>query len=350
MIASDYRTVVTGWSARRPPRACDGRIDPQADETHRRGRHSEGRPIHTSGTGSWPASGCGSNQSRRGPLLRAPQKTFFIRYRPKGTGRSGPKRFLKIGDFGSVTPEQARDEARKHLGEVARGEDPAATQKDAKDAPTLSDLIDEYLEEVAPKKKPGTANLYTHYLKKLVTAQLKGKKAASITHADIAKFHSSLGKTKPVTANRTIAALSSLYTFAAKRKRVAPDFNPAKGLEKFKERARERYLTTKELGRLGDALHLAETDRNCLVGRRNETEIEASGQSRASPPSARPVCGCCDSLADPDRCAITQILHAKWDQIDFERGILFLETCENKQRSPSTSVRPHKRFSRACHK
>ena len=48
-------------------------------------------------------------------------KSFLIRYRPKGNGRNGPKRFVTIGRYGAMTPEQARNEARSKLAAVARG-------------------------------------------------------------------------------------------------------------------------------------------------------------------------------------------------------------------------------------
>jgi integrase len=31
-------------------------------------------------------------------------KSFIVRYRPKGTGRDGPKRFVTIGRYGPLTP------------------------------------------------------------------------------------------------------------------------------------------------------------------------------------------------------------------------------------------------------
>jgi len=51
-------------------------------------------------------------------------KSFLIRYRPKGNGRNGPKRFVTIGRYGAMMPEQARNEARSKLAAVARGDGP----------------------------------------------------------------------------------------------------------------------------------------------------------------------------------------------------------------------------------
>src|SRR5262245_27652412 len=38
-------------------------------------------------------------------------KTFVLRYRSRGGGRSSPKRFITIGRYGALTPDQARVEA-----------------------------------------------------------------------------------------------------------------------------------------------------------------------------------------------------------------------------------------------
>src|SRR4051812_27037942 len=52
-------------------------------------------------------------------------KSFVLKYRA-GSGRTAPTRRVTIGRYGSPwTVEQARAEAKRVLGEVARGRDPA---------------------------------------------------------------------------------------------------------------------------------------------------------------------------------------------------------------------------------
>ena len=95
-------------------------------------------------------------------------KTFLVRHRPKGAGRAGAKRFVKLERYGSVTPDQARDQAKTLLGAVAGGGDPAGEQIKARETMTFAELAERYLdEEVTPKRKPGTATLYSHYLRDL---------------------------------------------------------------------------------------------------------------------------------------------------------------------------------------
>ncbi|HEY8009096.1 MAG TPA: site-specific integrase [Methylocella sp.] len=252
-------------------------------------------------------------------------KTFLIRYRPKGNGRNGPKRFVTIGRYGAMTPEQARNEARSKLGEVARGEDPAETRDQAKGAPTLSHLIERFLaEQVSMKKKASTAALYTHYLTALVMPTLGRKKADSVSHADIAKLHGAIGKTRPVTANRVIATLSGLFSYGAKIGELPPGFNPAKGIEPYKERPRQRYLSTAELARLGDALHQAETIGVAWIA--DETKATAKhlpkpeNRHRTLDPYAIAVI----RLLLLTGARLREILNARWDWFDAERGMLLL--------------------------
>src|SRR5271154_3513211 len=49
-------------------------------------------------------------------------KTYILRYRPRGTGRAGPRRFMVLGRHGVLTPEEARAQAKTFLGAVAAGQ------------------------------------------------------------------------------------------------------------------------------------------------------------------------------------------------------------------------------------
>src|SRR5215470_12216023 len=56
-----------------------------------------------------------------------------------------------------------------------------------------------------------------------------------------------------------LAVIGSTYSFGVKRKMVPFGTNPIRGIEKYPERGRERFLTVAELARLGDAIREAET-------------------------------------------------------------------------------------------
>jgi len=59
-------------------------------------------------------------------------KTFILRYRTKG--RSAIKRYVTLGRFGVVTVEQAREGAKRLLGSVAHGDDPALKENQKRSA------------------------------------------------------------------------------------------------------------------------------------------------------------------------------------------------------------------------
>src|SRR5690349_17752621 len=85
--------------------------------------------------------------------------TYLLFYR---TG--GRQRWYTIGRHGAPwTPNEAREEARRVLGEVAKGNDPAANRKASRKAVTVQELCDRYWQDVTtgrwltrggrPKKK-----------------------------------------------------------------------------------------------------------------------------------------------------------------------------------------------------
>ena len=92
-------------------------------------------------------------------------KTYIVRYRPKGHGRAGKRCFVKIGRHGEVTAEQAREQAKGLLGQVAMGRDPAAERRADRDAHlnaisncTLRQAALAFLAtHVTMKRKPSTA-------------------------------------------------------------------------------------------------------------------------------------------------------------------------------------------------
>ena len=51
--------------------------------------------------------------------------SYVVKYRA-GSGRGAPTRRLTLGKVGTLTPDEARTLAKKTLGSVAHGADPAA--------------------------------------------------------------------------------------------------------------------------------------------------------------------------------------------------------------------------------
>src|SRR5262245_53148165 len=62
--------------------------------------------------------------------------SYVVKYRA-GSGRSAPTRRVTLARAGKITPDKARDLARKTLGSVAHGADPAAAKAAEKRAETV---------------------------------------------------------------------------------------------------------------------------------------------------------------------------------------------------------------------
>ena len=188
----------------------------------------------------------------------------------------------------------------------------------------LSDVIENFLTQHAEaKRKPSSAAWMRDALERIVKPALGAMKLDAVTRPDIARLHSSM-KDRPVQANRTLAILSSLYSWAGKNGYVAEGYNPARGVEKFPESGRERFLTSEELSRLGDALREAETAG--LPWQVDETKPSAK---HAADPSKRrtkldPFAAAAIRLLILTGARLREILHARWEHVDFERGVIFL--------------------------
>ena len=251
-------------------------------------------------------------------------KTFLVRYRPRGAGRTGAKRFMKVGRYGTLTSDEARNRAKAILGAVAAGGDPAGEQNKARKAITMAALAERYLdEEVTPKLKPGTAKLYSHYLLDLAIPEIGRLKADAITRSEISKLHLKIGRTRPVAANRVLATLSALFGYGVKQSILPEGFNPARGIDKFREAARERFLTLAELEQLGAAINEAETTGvPWRVDNEKPTAKHIPKAERITRVS--PFAGAAIRLLLFTGCRLREILDLRWSDVDLERGMLNL--------------------------
>jgi integrase len=184
---------------------------------------------------------------------------FGVRARPPGGKfyvlkfRSGRKqRWHTIGRHGSPwTPEQARKEARRILGELATGKRPASEAR-----ATVAAAIEGFIEAHTVHLRSGdqTARL----LRRHVTSRWGTRKIASIEHRDVvALLHEVQGddRTKRASiANKVRAALSRFFKWAISEALVPSRENPVAGTEPRRgEITRERVLTNEEIGRVWKA-------------------------------------------------------------------------------------------------
>ncbi len=252
-------------------------------------------------------------------------RSYVVKYRA-GSGRGAPTRRLTLGKVGTLTPDEARTLAKKILGSVAHGADPAAQRAADKRASTLAEVAEQFLtEHVEAKRSASSAKSYRDLLERLAIPDLGKRKAEKITTAEIQRLHSKHGGS-PYQANRLLRVLSSLFTFAGKAHVVPIGFNPCRGIEYFPEEGRERYLSTAELAQIGEAIREAETIGlpyavDASKPKAKHAPKEANRRTVIGPHAAAAM-----RLLIFTGARLREILHLKWEQIDFERGLLLLPT------------------------
>lgn len=175
----------------------------------------------------------------------ASTKVFIVKYR-FGKGRSARQYLFTIGKLGSPwTPETARDEAKRILGRVANGENPAEERKDRKIANTIEEAFSLFIADSHDKRAPRTIAEYQRLYNKNAKAYIGPYKVEDITRADIARLHTSMSKTQPL-ANRLLQMLSALFTWCEKCGYRAEGTNPCRYVEKYKEFPKERFLSKRK--------------------------------------------------------------------------------------------------------
>jgi integrase len=191
-----------------------------------------------------------------GVRCRGKGKVYVLKYQ---IGKR--QRWVTIGRHGSPwTPDQARAEAKRLLGLVAGGTDPAVTRDHDKASSTVKEMAVLYLVYIKARRKPTTHKCYKCLVDTFVIPALGTHRGADVNSADIARLHDGMSGT-PAQANLTVKIMSAMFQWAAKRGLVPKDFNPVRGaVEKYTERPRERYLTVEEFKRLGMALDEAKAE------------------------------------------------------------------------------------------
>lgn len=261
-------------------------------------------------------------------------RSYVVIYRRAGEGRRAPVRRMTIGAAGKITPDEARRAAKRILGSIAQGDDPAANRAQERRAATMKDLAESFLvEHVQAKRKPATAAKYRYVIEAFIVPAFGRLKPADVTRAALARLHHENAE-RPTIANYTVVVLSAIFTFGEARGLIPDGTNPTHHLEKYDEKKRERFLTGAELGRLGKALREAETKglpwhRADARGPKSKHLPRAENRiSRFDPAAVAAV-----RLLIFTGCRLREILHLKWAEVDFERGLLFLRDSKTGKKS-----------------
>lgn len=227
-------------------------------------------------------------------------KSYVVQYRNRQTGRSRRKTLGKHGPHMSL--HQARELAQGYLSDAIRGGDPVAESKAIRSSPSVRHLADKYMKlHAIPKKRPKSAANDLRMLDRFILPILGGHKVFEIGYNDVQCLHNSL-KSTPYQANRVLSLISKMFELSIKWQWRRD--NPAKGVEKFHEEKRHRWLADEELKRLTKALD------------EHPNQIAANAIRLQLLTGAR----------------IGEVLSAKWADFDLDRGVWTKPSHHTKQK------------------
>ena len=216
----------------------------------------------------------------RGFGIRVKRKTgaasYLINYRTP----EGRQRRLAFAKIGTLTPEEARRKAIRHLADIANGVDPSGERHLARATMTVGDLCDRYMEAAdsglvmtrfGRPKRASTILIDRGRVARHIKPCIGQIAITKLTRADVQRMVDRITqgktagafKTKPRgkavvtggagTAARVVEFFGGIWTWAGRRGLVSAP-NPVRGGERAARGTRDRILSDAELARLGGTL------------------------------------------------------------------------------------------------
>jgi len=236
-------------------------------------------------------------------------KTYVLKYRTK----AGRVRWRSYGRTdGDLALEQARALAEADRGIVAAGGDPLREIDAARKAETVATVGERFLADLATRPKPAkpaTRRLYRLAFDQHIRPVLGSVAIADLADEDAARIHRRLAAT-PYMGNRVLAVLSSLLAYSMAERYRPKGPNPCKGLPKFTEHKRKRYLDAAEYARLGKVLRAA----------RKQGTVASAALTAVE-------------LLLITGCRPNEIATLKWAHVDLRRGVLELPDTKTGERT-----------------
>jgi integrase len=180
-------------------------------------------------------------------------KSFIFYKRVQGK----PERMF-LGRYPDMSIEQARGKAAEKAAAIAMGENPADKRRSDRAEMTLQKFFDdEYLKRHAKPRKRTWKEDESKFKQYLASSEaginLAPRKLSTIRKSDMATLHAKIGEKHPTTANRVLALAGSIFGRAIEWGLWEHE-NPCKGIRKYQEVERDRFLQSDELPRFFTAL------------------------------------------------------------------------------------------------
>lgn len=180
-------------------------------------------------------------------MTPAGRKVFQVYYR----NTKGQQRRHKIGQFGDLTVQQARELARRIKVQVAAGGDPSLERRQARNAPQsdrVDDIVETFLEKHARQNRSYAET--ERIFRREVLPKLGRRRIDEVSKSDaVVLLDQIVARGSPTMANRILAALRKFGTWCVGRGII--ESSPFEGIHApTKEKSRDRVLSDEELARV----------------------------------------------------------------------------------------------------
>jgi integrase len=171
------------------------------------------------------------------------RRSWVVMYRQHGRLRR-----MTLGTYPKKSMAAARDEAKKIFAAVASGEDPASEKNAERKADSFKELANLYIELYAKENKKSW-KFDQELINRDLLPSLGSKRAHDVNRRDVvAILDRMVRRGAPVGANRTLAVLRKMYSWAIMTGRVEMVANPCFDVPKpTKTTSRERVLKDNEI-------------------------------------------------------------------------------------------------------
>ena len=263
--------------------------------------------------------------------FKSGKKVFVAQYRLHGKSHR-----INVGTYGTMLLDDtkapdgkkrifgARTLARDILTAARKGDDPLKARRDAAAVRTFKALSDDFLRSHGPKLKERTKAEYEKLLESHIYPAIGSRRLDELTANHVGRLHVKLADT-PRTANHSASVISSIWNWGAEElHEVKREQNPARTIRRYREQRNERFLSSAELANLGDALRRAETVGIPWIVDESKPKAKHLPKPENRIRKLDPHGVAAIRLLILTGARLREIITAKWEYVDFERGIMFL--------------------------
>lgn len=174
-----------------------------------------------------------------------------------GRIRREPTRMF-LGQYPELPLDRARDEAKRIAGEAADGKRPTPRRRNVATEPTLGAIFNEWMAIHSRPHKRTWRSDEKRFARTM--SQWMLWPLSQLTRKEVQEHHVAMGEADGIfAANKMLELLGTLYKFAEEHRHWSGK-NPVRGIKRFHETERDRFLSQDELARFFAAVETLRPD------------------------------------------------------------------------------------------